>query len=43
MSHAHGRAPDKHEQFDEAFWDERYSARPERWTGKPHVHLVRKG
>ncbi|GMQ97817.1 MAG: class I SAM-dependent methyltransferase [Acidimicrobiia bacterium] len=40
MSHEHGKTPAKDEQFDEAFWDERYSARPERWAGKPHVHLV---
>ena len=40
MNHEHGKAPSEDEPFDEAFWDERYGARPEQWARKPHVHLV---
>jgi SAM-dependent methyltransferase len=28
------------EQFDEAFWDERYGSRDALWSGKPNRHLV---
>ncbi|HUQ63337.1 MAG TPA: class I SAM-dependent methyltransferase [Acidimicrobiales bacterium] len=28
------------EQFDEAFWDERYGSREALWSGKPNRHLV---
>jgi SAM-dependent methyltransferase len=28
------------EQFDQAFWDERYRSKDALWSGKPNVHLV---
>lgn len=36
VSHEHGNGAAK----NEAFWDERFSARLEQRAGEPHVHLV---
>jgi len=40
MDHDHRTASAQNEQFDEAFWDERYRSRSKEWSGRPHPHLV---
>ncbi len=36
----HGKGPGMPEQFDEAFWDERYSSQSSLWSGKPNGQLI---
>jgi len=37
---AEQRGADRPEQFDEAFWDERYRSHDALWSGNPNAHLV---
>jgi SAM-dependent methyltransferase len=38
--HQHAEGSAGPEQFDEAFWDERYRSHSSLWSGKPNIHLI---